>query len=168
LLPGDLIGLRSALIPRQADTVEALTAASVDSLDPAQFRELARTNPAIALRAMYQFAEDERRLDNWVTVLGQGKHAERIALMLLELRLRLHGLGLMLFSLPLTQRDIAYHVGLHVVHVNRAIGQLREQGLLALANGQVVIQDLAGLERIARPMLDAFESDADGISPTAG
>jgi CRP-like cAMP-binding protein len=171
LLPGDLVGLRAMLVRGRTDTVEALTAASVDSVDMAQFLELARTNRAIALRVMYQFGADEQRLHNWVTVLGQGSGAERIAVMLLDLRLRLRRLGLMprnVFSLPLTHRDIADHVGIHVVQVNRAMKQLREQGLIALVSGNVAIHDLAGLERVARPMLDIIESKMVETPKTAG
>jgi CRP-like cAMP-binding protein len=111
---------------------------------------------------MFQLAEDERRLHSWVVALGRGDAAERIAAMLLDLRLRLRRIGLeprKSFSFPLTQRDIADHLGITVVHTNRVVKRLRQEGLLVLSRGSAIIQDLAGLEAIARPMLDIFERE---------
>lgn len=168
-LPGDLVGTKATLLSRQPDSIEALTTASVDSLDQAEFRELATTNSAVALRVMFQLAEDERRLHNWVTALGQGDAAERLAAMVLDLRLRLRRIGLVprnSFHLPLTQREIGDHLGITIVHVNRTIRRLREDGLLSITKSSVVIHDLAGLQKLARPMLDIFEREAVEASST--
>jgi CRP-like cAMP-binding protein len=159
-LPGDLVGLKCMLLRRQPDAVESLSEASLDSLDQANFRLFATTHADIALRVMFMLAEDERRLHNWVTALGRGSAEERLATMLLDLRLRLRRVGLAprnSFRLPLTQQQIGDHLGITVVHVNRVLKHLRELGLVTIRNGTAAIRDLAGLERIARPMLDIFE-----------
>jgi CRP-like cAMP-binding protein len=50
--------------------------------------------------------------------------------------------------LPLTQEQIADHVGLTLVHVNRTLRRLREEKLLLSGRRQIVI--LKDIERIRR------------------
>jgi CRP-like cAMP-binding protein len=169
-LPGDLVGLKSMLLARQPDGIESLTEAALDSLDQTRFRHLATTHSDIALRVMSALAEDERRLHNWVTALGRGRAEERLAAMMLDLRLRLRRVGLVprnTFRLPMTQQQIGDYLGLTVVHVNRVLKHLRELGLVTIKEGTVVIHDLAGLGKLARPMLDIFEREVTetGINP---
>ena len=79
---------------------------------------------------MFQLAEDERRLHNWVTALGKGHADERIATLLLDLRGRLHAQAGLAngdgFYIPMTQQEMADHLGLTLVHVNRVLRRLRE------------------------------------------
>src|SRR5690242_16053564 len=93
-LAGDLMGLKSMLLERQPDTIECLTNARVRTIDYEQLRELVAQHHAVSLRVMFQLAEDERRLHNWVTALGKGMADERIATLLLDLHGRLHQAGL--------------------------------------------------------------------------
>ncbi len=162
-LPGDLIGIKCMLMVRQPDGIEALTAATLDSLDQACFRALATADPAVALRVMFQLAEDERRLHNWVVGLGRSDAEARIAAMLLDFWRRLRRLGLVphdSFRLPMTQQQIGDYTGLTVVHTNRVLRRFREAGVATVSRGTAVIHDGAALERIARPMLDIFDRKA--------
>jgi hypothetical protein len=51
--------------------------------------------------------------------------------------------------LPLTQEMISDALGLSVVHVNRTLRCLREQGLVTIGDGRVTIQNLRALSRLA-------------------
>src|SRR3954466_14823402 len=93
-LPGDLMDLKSMLLERQPDTIECLTDARVRTIDHKRLLELVAHDHAVSIRVMFQLAEDERRLHNWVTALGRGHADERIATLLLDLRGRLHRAGM--------------------------------------------------------------------------
>jgi CRP-like cAMP-binding protein len=165
-LPGDLLCLRSVLLDRQLDTVEALSAATVQELPSSVAFELCRTNADIALRFMWQLAEDDRRLHNWVLALGLGSAIERVSALILDLRGRLTQAGFVSkdkFALPITQQQIADHLGLTPIHVNRTFRRLREEGILNFYRGVIDIHDARGLASYAAPMQDIFQREAFGF-----
>lgn len=69
--------------------------------------------------------------------LGRGNAEERIAAMPLDFRLRLHRAHLTgdSFRLPMTQQQMADSFGLTVVHVNRVLKRLRDDGAISGARG---------------------------------
>jgi CRP-like cAMP-binding protein len=161
-LPGDLMGLKTMLLERQPDTIECLTKAQVRAIDHKQLLELVSRDHAVGVRAMFQLAEDERRLHNWVAALGKGSADERIATLLLDLRGRLHQAGLANgdgFQLPMTQQEIADHLGLTVVHVNRVLRRLRESGIVTVQRGMVTVDEMARLSQLAAPLQDIYERE---------
>jgi hypothetical protein len=77
---------------------------------------------------------------------------ERISHLILELFVRLKGVGLtddMSFEMPLTQELIGDAVGLTTVHVNRTMRSLREDKLIALDGRHVTILDFEALSLIS-------------------
>src|SRR3954447_4679624 len=104
-LPGDLMGIKSMLLERQPDTIECLTDARVRTIDHQRLLDLVAHDHAASMRIMFQLAEDERRLHNWVAALGKGNAEERIATLLLDLRGRLYQAGSTngaAFEMPMT------------------------------------------------------------------
>ena len=172
-LPGDLLGLKTMLIDRQPDSIQSLGRATVQELGYEPALELARTDPDVSLRFMWQLAEDERRLHNWVIALGRGSAIERIATLMLDFRGRLIQAGIGngdQFHLPMTQEQIGDHLGLTLVHVNRTLRRLREDGILTVRSGLVQIHDVDALALYAAPMQDIFEresKDFGGGAPQA-
>jgi CRP/FNR family transcriptional regulator, anaerobic regulatory protein len=115
---------------------------------------------------MFQLAEDERRLHNWVVGLGRSDAEARIAAMLLDFWWRLRRLGLVprsSFNFPMTQQQIGDYVGLTVVHTNRILRRFREAQIATVTRGMAVILDVEALGRIARPMLDIFDREQASI-----
>jgi len=164
-LPGDLLCLRSILLGRQLDTIEALSAATVQELPSSAAQALCRGNADVALRFMWQMVEDDRRLHNWVLALGRGSAIERVSALLLDLRSRLIQAGFVSadkFALPITQQQIADHLGLTPIHVNRTFRRLREEGVLTFYRGVLDLHDARALGRYAAPMQDVFERDSAG------
>src|SRR4051812_4166080 len=161
-LPGDLMGIKSMLLERQPDTIECLTAAHVRMIDHKQLLDLVSQDHASSVRLMFQLGEDERRLHNWVAALGKGSAEERIATLLLDLRGRLSWAGLANgegFHMPMTQQEIADHLGLTLVHVNRVLRRLREAGIVTVQRGVVMVDELARLSQIAAPMQDIYQRE---------
>jgi CRP/FNR family transcriptional regulator, anaerobic regulatory protein len=166
-LPGDLCGVKSMFLERQPEGIECLTDVSAQAIEYGTLRGLARQNFAIVERLMFQLGEDERHLHNWGTALGRGDAEQRIATFMLDLRGRLHRVGLLkddTFRFPMTQQQIGDHLGLTVVHVNRVLRRLREAGALAIHNGVVSILDSKKLGETAAPLQDVFERDIPAFS----
>lgn len=162
LLPGDLFGVEAMLMKRQPDGIVALDTVRVDQLPQDQARAAGMADPQIGLRLSWQLAENHRRLGNWVVGLGRGHADERLALLLLDLRARLILGGTLReeatsFRLPLTQGQIGELLGLTAVHVNRTLRRFRDAGLATVAGGEARLGDVAGLHRLAYPMLDVWE-----------
>jgi CRP/FNR family transcriptional regulator, anaerobic regulatory protein len=157
--PGDLVAVKAMLFDRQPDNVEALSRATVKSLRYTDALALGDQHSNVNLRFMWQLAEDERRLHNSVTMLGRGTAIERISTVLLDLQARLVKFGNEASLIPILQQDLADYVGLTIIHVNRTLRSLREQGALETRMGGIVVRDIATLNRHAAPMLDIFERE---------
>jgi CRP-like cAMP-binding protein len=166
--PGDLLGVKAMLLDRQPDNIEALTNAIVMSLPYGKALALADEHPNVGIRYMWQLAEDERRLHNSVTLLGRGTALERVSTALLDLQARLVAFGGENSLVAIRQQDLADYVGLTLVHVNRTLRSLREQGALMTEHGSIVLQDLAALHRHAKPMLDIFERETPAFGGNLG
>jgi CRP/FNR family transcriptional regulator len=159
-LPGDLIGLRRLLVTKPATAIECLTPVTLARIERSRMEKLIEDSPDVALRVMFQLAEDERRLHNWVVALGRGAAEERIAVMLIDLDFRLNHLGLSrenTFAFPLSQQQIADHLGLTQVHVNRTLRDLRERGIATIMDGTATLYDLPALRALAEPFLDLLD-----------
>jgi len=157
-LPGEFCGIKSLFMTRQPDAVVALTQATARRIHFRQACELAARDFAVALHLARQLALDERHLHNWTLRLGRANAEERIAALLLELRHRLlllgHNAGTQ-YALPLSQEQIADHVGLTTVHVNRVLRRFREMRMVSIQRNEVFFQEnVAALEELARPVQD--------------
>jgi len=164
-LPNDLMGVKAAFLQRQPDAITCLTPVTADRIDHEAAFKLLTGNGPVAARLAFQLAEDERRLHNWTIGLGRADAMERIAFFIVELygrlrRIRLVGEQATSFRLPMIQQQIGDHTGLTVVHVNRILRRLREQKLVTIEAGKVMIHDLRGLARLAEPLFDTFEREA--------
>ena len=59
------------------------------------------------------------------------------------------------YGLPLTQQQIADHIGLTTVHVGRILRRFRALGMVDIRSNEVVfLENVRLLEEIARPMQD--------------
>ncbi len=157
-LPGEFCGIKTIFMTRQPDAIEALTPATVRRIHYQDACTLAAADFAVALHLARQLALDERHLHNWNLRLGRASAEERLAALLLEFRQRLTALGLVngrQYTLPLTQEQIADHVGLTTVHVNRVLRRFRELDMVSIQRNEVVFLDnVAALEALARPVQD--------------
>lgn len=147
---------------RHPDAVMAISQARVERVHYRALHVAYTADSDVASRCLWQIMEEERRLHSWVVSLGQGTAEERLARLLIDFRGRLilsrslPGDALQ-YDLPLTQIQIADHLGLTSVHVNRVLKSMRDQGIVGVRDGRVAIGDLAGLVRRASAMLDPYE-----------
>src|SRR4051794_32402883 len=106
-----------------------------------------------------------------MAALGRGYADERIATLLLDLRGRLHQAGMANgggFQLRMTQQEIADHLGLTIVHVNRVLRRLREAGIVTVQRGVVIVDEMAGLSQLAAPLQDIYERGTPEFGGQAG
>ena len=157
-LPGEFCAIKTVFMARQPDAIEALTPSSARRIHYQEVCALAAKDFAVALHLARQLAADERQLHNWNVRLGRANAEERVAALLLELRSRLLGLGVDAqerYALPLTQQQIADHVGLTTVHVNRVLRRFRTRNMATVRRGEVVfLENVGALEELARPVQD--------------
>jgi CRP-like cAMP-binding protein len=161
-LPGDLFAVKSMFVKRHFDDVVILSDAVVERIHYRDLHRAFQVDPDVATRCIWQVVEEERRLHSWVAGLGLGSADERLALLLIDFRGRLAlsrtiPADTLCYEMPLTQIQLADHLGITAVHVNRVLKTFREGGIASVRDGFVTILDLERLTRIAFPLLDPYE-----------
>src|ERR1700730_1427214 len=161
-LPGDLFAVKSMFVKRHPDSVQAISGIVAERAHYKTFYEAYAADSDIATRCIWQVMEEERRLHSWIVGLGQGSAEERLALLLIDFRGRLAlsgsmSAGSLTFGMQLPKSQLADHLGITAVHVNRVLKAFRERGIATVRDGQVTIADLDALTQRAAPLLDAHE-----------
>jgi CRP/FNR family transcriptional regulator, anaerobic regulatory protein len=161
-LPGDLFAVKSMFVKRHPDSVQAVSRIVAERAHYKTLYEAYAADSDVATRCIWQVMEEERRLHSWVVGLGQGSADERLALLLIDFRGRLISSGVidsssLVYEMPLTQGQLADHLGITAVHVNRVLRELRDNKIVTVRDGQVTITDLDGLAQRATPLLDTYE-----------
>jgi CRP-like cAMP-binding protein len=153
VLPGDVIGLASALLGTVRHSVQALTPVTLCVLTGHTLSELFAQHPGFALNIMQTRVEEEQRADVRLSLLGRYNAEQRIGYLMLETfdRLRQRGMvnGGSTCPFPLQRRDIADAAGISRVHVARTLERLREQRLAMIQDGVLVLLDRARLIELA-------------------
>jgi len=149
VLPGDFIGLCWRPHARALSSTVALTAvttADASALLPTVRGEDARYGLREAL--MLKSWQDEMLLMDHVVRLGRQSALARMASFVLELQARLQQVGMAderVMPFPLTQYAISSVLGLSLVHVNRTLRSLRDDGLIQVGSGSLAVLDSPGL-----------------------
>jgi CRP/FNR family transcriptional regulator len=161
-LPGDLFAVKSMFLTRQTDAVVAITDLVTERIDYRKLHNAYVSDSDVAMRCIWQIVEEERRLHSWVVGLGQGSAEERVALLLIDLRGRLIlsktiGPDSLIYDMPLTQVELADHLGITAVHVSRVLKDFRDSGIVAVRDGRVTIANLEMLAHRASALLDPYE-----------
>lgn len=150
-LPGDLLGTPSMVLSTAADTLLALTNATVEIVPMTAFARLFMSSPRFAA-AMFLSAQKERvMLIDRLTSVARTSAMQRLAAFLLHAydRLRIvQDLEEPRFELPLSQEELADVLGITAVHANRTFAQLDATGLLHRRLRWIHILDVPGLRNL--------------------
>ena len=153
VLPGDMIGIASALLGTVRHSVQALTPVTLCVLSGRTMTDLFAGHPGLAFNIMQTRVEEEQRADVRLSLLGRSNAEQRIGYLMLETfdRLRQRGMvnGGSTCPFPLQRRDIADAAGISRVHVARTLERLREQKLATIQDGVLVLLDRARLIDLA-------------------
>jgi CRP-like cAMP-binding protein len=152
LLPGDFAGVDNVVLGHPLEDICVASRVGYHLMSGAAVRELLQDR-AVALHLMALMAEARWRGDRLAASIGRLDARTRICVLLLDVydRLRRRGLiGRPTFNLPLTQEQIADHLGLTLVHVNRTLRRLREDRVVLVDRQVVIILDLERLREAAQ------------------
>jgi CRP/FNR family transcriptional regulator, anaerobic regulatory protein len=152
-LPGDVIGLDSALSTRPLGEILTLTSVTIEVIRVEDaLMELFACRPA-ALYIAWLLGQRQRRADRLLASISGLDARGRLAMMVLDFYTRLSRRKLItgrMYNLPLTQIQIGNYLGLTVVHINRVLRSLRDDRIINLEKHCVTIIDLARLTSLAR------------------
>lgn len=150
VLPGDLVGIEGCVLSQADHTVTALTDLRVARGSFEKSGDLLRDYPRLIAGLVWSGARQRAILSEHLVSLGRRSAYERIAHLIVEMYHRLEVRGLtddQTFSMPVTQGVLADMLGLSVVHVNRSLRRLAQDGFIEKHRDTVKIKDLEGLLR---------------------
>jgi len=153
LLPGEIAGLEGALLGLTEHSVRALTELRVTVFDGRLAHNSFRAAPELALRLGRHIAAQACRIGELLATIGCCDAIERLAFLMLSLYRRQARRGEATSPLqcwfPLRRRHMAETLGMTGAHINRTLNQLRREGIAAVENERLIIQDFSRLARIA-------------------
>lgn len=147
-IPGDILGMESAMLRASDKTIEALTDVVVRKIRIEDFLAVCGTHPRVGRAMMWAAARDQAMIVEHLVDVARRSSVERTAHFLLELaaRLQLVGLGTSNgYDCPMSQAVLADTLGMTAIHLNRVLRQLREDKLLVFRDWHVTLMDLPGL-----------------------
>ena len=151
-LPGDLVGLQSAITHDMQHTVTALTEARLCVFQRDKVWTVFRNHPDLAFSMTWLAAHEEQLLDGHLLSIGQRTALERTAYLVLHLYDRALAVGYAgndAMPAPFGQAHFADALGITPVHLSRTLRKLRERGLLQWRDEVMAILDRPGLEALA-------------------
>jgi CRP-like cAMP-binding protein len=132
-IAGDIPDLHSLHLNVMDCSLLTMSPSTVGFVDHEAMRRLCERRPQVASAFWRSTLIDGAIFREWVTNVGGRKAFGRVAHLLCEQVTRLGVVGLVsedfTCTVPLTQTDISHAGGLSTVHVNRAVQDLRKQGL---------------------------------------
>jgi len=143
-IPGEIPDLMSLFLHVMDHDLSTLTACRLGFINHEALRQLHRRRPVIAEMFWRDTLIDSAMFREWIVNVGQRPAPARLAHVMVELRERLRVIGRVegnSFEMPLTQEEIGEALGITGVHVNRVVRQLREEGIVELQRGRVIVLD---------------------------
>lgn len=156
-VPGDFVDLHCFALRRLDHNIDTIGPVTLGLVPHEKIGWMMTEHPHLARLFWFSTLLDAAMHREWVMKLEQLTTARRIAHIFAEIWYRLEMVGLGDsggFQSPLTQAHLAEMSGASVVHVNRAVGELRELGIAEFKQGRVDIPDRVKFEQFAR-----FEKD---------
>jgi CRP-like cAMP-binding protein len=151
-IPGEIPDLMSLFLHVMDHDLATLTAARLGFLSHESLRQLHRRSINVAEMFWRDTLIDAAMFREWIVNVGQRPAPARLAHVMMELRERLRVIGRIegnSFEMPLTQEEIGEALGITAVHVNRVIRQLREDGIVELQRGRVIVLDERKFQELA-------------------
>lgn len=151
-IAGDFVDLHAFLLAHLDHDIVAVGDCTIEFVASAHLAEISRDHPHLARLLWLDTLIDAKMHRVWIATRAALLGHQRVGHLLCELHARLSDVGLAegnSFQLPLDQRGLAEVLGYSVVHVNRAVQELRATDLLTWEGGLVHLPDPAGLARLA-------------------
>lgn len=150
-LPGDMLGTESLVGMAPAFSVQAVTPVELCTFPAVEVPRLMREHRDMLAHVLSILVKDRLEREERIVALGARLAIQSFACFVLDLYDRLNERGLLSgewFTCPLTQEMIADSLGMTKVHVSRTLAKLRQDGLLDLRGGRLILSDLPALRRL--------------------
>ncbi len=151
-VPGDFADLHGFALKRLDHTVVALGDALVGYVSHARLEQVVERHPHLTRLMWFSTLLDAAIHRQWILKMEQLPAPRRVAHVFAELwhRLDLVGLGRRDgLRTPLIQADLADMCGTTAIHMNRALGLMRKEGIAEFRRGTLYVRDRARLEEFA-------------------
>lgn len=153
-MPGDFLGLQATVFQEMDHSVEALSDLILCVFPRSKMWSIFEGHPGLAFDLTWIAAREERLLDEQLLSIGRRSAIERIAYVLVHLYNRARVLNLASsthgMQLPVTQQHLADALGLSLVHTNKTLRRLTDNGLIVWKNERFKILEEESLRRIAK------------------
>lgn len=152
-VPGDFVDLHGFVLAGLEHSVIAVGPAEVEFVDHEELTEITENFPHLTRLLWMATLIDAAVHRQWLVAAASLRSSAHLAHLLCEIYTRLNAVGAASggsFMLPLLQRELADILGYSPIHVNRAVRDLRDRGLIRWHGAEVTILDWTGLARLAR------------------
>ena len=151
-VPGDFVDLHGFVLAGLEHSIVAAGPAEVEFVSHDQLTEITESFPHLTRLLWMATLIDAAIHRQWLVAAASLRANAHLAHLLCEIRTRLDIVGAApgnRFSLPLLQRELADILGYSPIHVNRAVRDLRDRGLIRWSGSDVAILDWDGLSALA-------------------
>lgn len=151
-VPGDFVDLHGFVLAGLEHTVVAVGPTEVEFVDHDQLVAITENYPHLTRLLWMATVIDAAIHRQWLVAAATLRSSAHLAHLLCEMYTRLSTVGAasaQRFSFPLLQRELADILGYSPIHVNRAVRDLRDRGLIRWTGADVTILDWPGLVRLA-------------------
>ncbi|TNC87662.1 MAG: Crp/Fnr family transcriptional regulator [Alcanivorax sp.] len=146
--PGDVFGLDGINTHHYTTSCLALGNARVCAIEFAQLEKLSSSVPSLQHHVFRMMAREIERNQRTMAILNHKSAEQRVAYLLL--RYALHRRRLQLptldFSLPMSRRDMANHLGLAMETVSRILSRFQRLALCRIHGRRIVSLNIAALQ----------------------
>lgn len=152
-VPGDFVDLHGFVLAGLEHAVIAIGPTEVEFVDHSELIDITENFPHLTRLLWMATLIDAAMHRQWLVAAGSLRSSAHLAHLLCEMYTRLSAVGAATnheFSFPLLQRELADILGYSPIHVNRAVRELRDRGLIRWTGAEVTILDWPGLVRLAR------------------
>ena len=150
-IPGEIPDLQSLYLRTMDHSLATLTNARLGFIQHRTLFDLMARFPRLAGAFWRETLIDGAIFREWMVGMGRRKAPSRIAHLFCEMYVRLDSIGMAenwTVPLPITQEELGDSLGLSAVHTNRALQDLRGQGLIAFERGKLTVENWKGLVRV--------------------
>ena len=151
-VPGDFVDLHAFALKRLDHDIVTVGPTKVGYVSHARLMEVMNTSPHLARLLWFSTLLDAAIHREWIMTMEQLPAANRAAHVFCELWRRLEFVGLAEVDgveTPLIQADLADMCGTTAIHMNRALTQMRKDGIAEFRRGVLRVADRARLEKFA-------------------
>ncbi|MFN3274432.1 MAG: Crp/Fnr family transcriptional regulator [Paracoccus sp. (in: a-proteobacteria)] len=152
-VPGDFVDLHGFILNGLAHSVVAVGQAEVEFIEHDELIEITQNFPHLTRLLWRATLIDAAIHRQWLVAAASLRSSAHLAHLLCEIYTRLNVVGAAAegqFSMPLLQRELADLLGYSPIHVNRAVRDLRDRGLVRWIGPDITILDWHGLATLAR------------------